>query len=316
MQNIKKAHFPGLFVTALVAALLIAILLVPLETISAEASSNGNFDPRALGSTLELHVSNDGKVIMHGLRVEQIAGSSFYCRMYWGSPFLRITLRTDSNTVVTKRFGQPITASDIAVGDYLSVDGEFVSGSNSFDVLAKKVKDWSIQTKAESFSGTITGIATSTPDSFFLTASNKSVITLAIGTSTIITRGSITVGANDLSVGRKVTYASGVFNNLTKTLHADKVVLFQDMSIFKPRNFEGKLKSGPSTNTLPTSLVVTVGGKDYTIGIDSETKILNAKKVPASLQRFLVGDKVRLYGSIAESNTSYVKAEILRNLDL
>ncbi len=87
------------------------------------------------------------------------------------------------------------------------------------------------------------------------------------------------------------------------------------MTKFQPRNFEGVIKSIDS-NALPTNMVVTVGGVDYTLSLTVGVTILNNKKEAFSIARFIKGDKVRFYGAIREASPHIVDATILRNLSL
>ena len=93
------------------------------------------------------------------------------------------------------------------------------------------------------------------------------------------------------------------------------LTIFFDASILKPRNFEGKIKS--LDRSAATALTVTIDGVDYTVQTGEKTQILNNKKEPASLSRFVVGDAVRMYGAISENATTTISnPEIIRNMSL
>lgn len=276
-----------------------------------------NYDPRPFGSTLEVHVNDNGTVSVQGARVEQVSGTTIFCKVYWGVSFIRITVRTSDKTSFEKRFGQTIGISEISVGDFISVTGDLFEGSNSLDVVAKKVKNWSLQTLQEDFSGTITTLSTSTPTAltYGLNSKTRGKITLLVPMSTQVNKGNLLLAADTLGVGTKVTSATGVYNNLNKTLEVKTIRVYQDMSIFKPRNFEGVIKSIEGS-TLPTNMVVTVGGVDYTLPLAAGVTVLNNKKEPFSIARFIKGDKVRFYGAIREATPYMVDATVLRNVSL
>jgi len=276
-----------------------------------------NYDPRPFGSTLEVHVNDNGSVSVQGARVEQVSGTTIFCKVYWGISFIRLTVRTNNLTSFEKRFGQSITVKEISVGDFISVTGDLFEGSNSLDVVAKKVKNWSLQTLEEGFSGTITELGTSTPTelAYVLNSKTRGKITLLVASSTPVNKGSLVLGVNALGVGSKVTSATGVYNNLKKTLSVQTVRIYQDMTTFKPRNFEGVIKSIDG-NALPLNMIVTVGGVDYTLPMVDGVSILNNKKEAFSIARFIKGDKVRFYGAIRETAPNIVDVTVLRNLSL
>lgn len=273
-----------------------------------------NYDPRPFGSTLEVHVNDNGSVSIQGARVEQVSGTTIFCKVYWGVSFIRVTVRTNDKTVFEKRFGQKITVKELSVGDFISVTGDLFEGSNSLDVVAKKVKNWSLQTLEESFSGTISELSAS-PAGYVLNSKTRGKVTLIVASSTPVMKGSLTLGVDALGVGVNVTSATGVFNNLNKTLTVQTIRIYQDMAKFKPRNFEGTIKSIDG-NTLPTNMIVTVGGVDYTLPLADGVSILNNKRQEFSIARFIKGDKVRFYGAIRESQPNIVDATVLRNLSL
>lgn len=276
-----------------------------------------NYDPRPFGSTLEVHVNDNSTVSIQGARVEQVSGTTIFCKVYWGVSFIRVTVRTSDKTAFEKRFGQSITIKEISVGDFISVTGDLFEGSNSLDVVAKKVKNWSLQTLQEDFSGTISELGTDTAvaRSFVLNSKTRGNITLLVASSTPVNKGNLVLATDILGIGTKVTSATGVYNNLKKTLEVKSIRVYQDMTKFKPRNFEGVIKSIDG-NTLPTSLVVTVGGVDYTLPLAAGVSILNNKRETFSIARFIKGDKVRFYGAIREAAPHIVDATVLRNLSL
>ena len=116
----------------------------------------------------------------------------------------------------------------------------------------------------------------------------------------------------DITAGDKILSVAGLYDYPSNTLTASNVEVFQSKTIFKPRNFEGTLKSISGT-TLPVSLVVTVGSTDYTIYLNEKASVLKNNKKPTTLTRFVVGDTVRAYGSIRETNLTEIDAEIVRD---
>ena len=88
------------------------------------------------------------------------------------------------------------------------------------------------------------------------------------------------------------------------------------MNIFKPKNFKGILKTAPD-KTLPTTMVVTIALKDYTIKLSENTWVINNKRKTIALSRFVVGDDIVLYGAIQESDDLIIdNVEIVRNASI
>ncbi len=293
-----------------------------LSTFAASASTVNaqvlapTYDPRPFGSTLEVHVNDNGTVTVHGARVEQLAGSTLFAKVYWGVSFIRLTVRTNNNTIFEKRFGQNMAVNEISIGDFISVHGTLFEGSNSLDVVATKVKDWSLQTMDETISGTIIDLATTTEtQGFIVNTKNRGKVTLLVAISTPVNKGSLVLKSDVLGVGTRITSATGTYNNLKKTFDVRTIRIYQNSSLFQPRNFEGVIKSIDG-NVLPVTMIVTVGGVDYTVPVGQGVSILNNKRAPLSIARFIKDDKVRFYGTIREATPNIVDVEIMRNLSL
>ena len=75
---------------------------------------------------------------------------------------------------------------------------------------------------------------------------------------------------------------------------------------------EGKLKSLAGTS-VPTSIVVTAGDKDYTVNMAADTSILSSSWLKAVLSSFNVGDKVRAYGTVTNLT---IDATVVRDTSL
>ena len=87
------------------------------------------------------------------------------------------------------------------------------------------------------------------------------------------------------------------------------------MSYYKPKNFEGVLEEVVGT-TLPTSIKVLIGRTSFLVNLKEKASVLKKNKNLVSLNRFVVGDKVRLYGVIREVDEAIIDADIVRNLNL
>ncbi len=301
--------------------LLFGLLLFFVFPVFSFALPANEYIPETVGAGKpELHIKPDGTLVLKSGKVDQIAGSTLYIGIKWGTLQMRFTMKTDSRTAVTKRYGGTVSVAQISVGDYIDVEGEFFEGSDFFGVQALKVKDWSLQEEAGTYSGVITEV---TPDQrFMLRTPQNQTITVGLSTSSALSikKGSISVPFGRLQKGETVLRASGVYDYARNVLTADTISVYQGKTEFLPRNFEGTLKQ-MSAPTIPATIVVTVSGKDYTVRISEKTPLLKKNKNTAQLARFVVGDTIRFYGAVREEEKTLqdalvVDAEVVRNLSL
>ena len=263
----------------------------------------------------EIHINKDGRVLIEGAKIMQFVGNTMYARVIWDNIFLRIVVKTDQNTSFVRRYGEAVNISNIAVGNYLSIEGSLESNADSLSIIAAKIKNLSDLTQQNNFSGTILAIDPSYK-SFSLNSKTLGVVQVVLDGSTSIVLGSRAVGAFHLKVGDNITSVNGVYDHGTKILKADKIVVYINMSIFKAKNRSGVLKS-MSGKTLPANLVVTINSEDYTVKLSEETQIINNRRKDISLSRFIEGDSIVFYGALQETDELIVDSvEIIRNASL
>lgn len=261
----------------------------------------------------DFHIAPDGTVTATGITVHQKAKTNFFSRATWGNAFIRMVVITGTSTKVTKHHGEAAGVDDIQEKDVLDVVGTLNVGGDSIVINAIEIRDSALLNAPKTLSGTVKSLDTQ-DNSFVLT--NKT-----FGTTTVRPRGDVqfTKGVRiiqlaNIAAGDKVVSATGDYDYSSNTLVATSISIYQDKSIFAPRNFQGTLESIASTQ-LPTTAVVSVGNIDYTVTLPQDALILNNAKAKASLSRFVVGDMVRFYGAIRQSDLSQVDAEVLRDLN-
>ncbi|MBX4215569.1 hypothetical protein KW797_01325 [Candidatus Parcubacteria bacterium] len=262
----------------------------------------------------EITISRAGKVSIKNAQVFQKAGSNFYTRVYWENVFLRVTVVTNSGTVMEKRHGEKASVDDIKEGDYLDIEGSFPSSSESFVINASYIVNSSLEKESLETHGTIVAVFPDR-DEFTMRTWRGTLITVTVN-GAAMKKGVISIGSAKLKAGDKVTSASGTYDFATKVLAAARVDIYQDPGAFSPHNFQGKIKSMEGT-TLPTTMVVSLTSKEYTVRLSPSTKILKNNKQPTTLSRFELGDTVRLYGAVREDDLSVVDGvELIRDFDL
>jgi len=280
-----------------------AILLFFVSSLFLHAAESG-----------EINISKDGKVSLKNAQVFQRAGTNFYTRIYWGEVFLRVTVVTSADTKIEKRHGEKAAVTDIKEGDYLDIEGKFPSSSDSFIIHATSIVNSSLEKESLETRGTILSVVPD-KDEFTMRTHRGTIITVTVN-GAAMKKGIIPIGTAKLKSGDKVTFAAGTYDFSTKVLAASRVDVYQDPGAFAPHNFQGKIKSMEGT-TLPTTMVVALTSKEYTVRLSPSTKILKNNKKPTTLSRFQVGDTVRFYGAVREDDLSIVdNVEVMRNFDL
>lgn len=195
------------------------------------AENNSDFEKsvdkgvRAVGSTLEVHINNNGKVLVRGAKITSISGPTITATNTWGSTTMTWIVNTDTSTKSIRRYGGNSSLSEMSVGDYISFSGMLDTTASVLTVKADMIKDWSIQKVSASFTGTVASID-SANQKFGLTTKERGTITVVVASTTQWIKANATSATfGDLKIGGKVL-ASGVYNNVQKILEAAKVVIY------------------------------------------------------------------------------------------
>ena len=271
------------------------------------------FPAHAANPPSEISIKPDGTFFATNVVVMQKSekvGANLFSRVTWGSVFLRITVLA-SSAKITKNNGGSATVEDIQIGDILDVEGTLAPGADTLLINATSIRDLSLNIESKNISGIIKTLNATLNT---LTLMDKKLGAITVVAPYNIQKGARTISAGELVVGDKVLSASGSFDYSTKTFTAENMEVYQDKSIFKAQNFQGTLKSLSGT-ALPTSAVITVGKTDYTIYLAASAKVMSKNKATTTLQRFTLGDKLRFYGAIRQTNLFEIDAEIIRNLN-
>jgi hypothetical protein len=138
-------------------------------------------------------------------------------------------------------------------------------------------------------------------------------VTVVVDANTAIKEGGASTTFAAIAAGKKITLASGLFNNLTSTLQATKVDIYQNKALLSKRTFEGTLKSLTASATPPTTLVLTVGSTDFTVNVPLNISIIGQNWLTLPLSSFVVGDKVRVYGAVQPQSMTTIDASIVRD---
>src|SRR3989344_3232701 len=86
--------------------------------------------PQGVFANSVVSIDKDGVTSDSEVRVVQLAGRTFFTRLYWGLAFVRVTVKTNANTKFYRGTGELTNLSEIAEGDFLDITGELEANSN------------------------------------------------------------------------------------------------------------------------------------------------------------------------------------------
>ena len=261
----------------------------------------------------ELHILPDGTLSSKGVLVTQKAGSNLFCRIAWGNTFIRMTVLLHDDTAITRKYGGKATVEDVKDGDLLEVSGLLSDGTGNLIVNAKKVKDLSIVSESKDIANGVISSIDLNKNVLSVTVKGLGAIKLALSTETPIKKGIRTIQIGELAVGDKILTTSGIYDYPTTTLNVAGMEVYQDKKVFLPKTFEGVIAQLNST-VLPTTLTLLSGSKTYTVFLSATTTLTSKSKASIDLTRAASGDKVKVQGSIRESDLGEIVARSFQDL--
>ena len=205
------------------------------ETTNDTNTSNNSIEAiKGESETAKLVIGKAGEgfdLLSGGSIVKSNTDGTLVVEMAFGSSVVSLTVKTDGNTKVFRHFDgrdEYFLVKDIAVGDTLSVEGTLVTTAGSLTVMAKRIKDFSVQGRDARYSGIIKTINTSAK-SFALDINGDTDLTVFVVEGTIL--GKIVkslapeIVFEELAVGDVVKLARGPVNTQTMTMIAKEVVI-------------------------------------------------------------------------------------------
>ncbi|MFN4181508.1 MAG: hypothetical protein ACK4FA_02340, partial [Candidatus Paceibacteria bacterium] len=123
------------------------------------------------GSSLEVHINDNGSVLVRGAKVTAVSGNTITAITEWNGASVSWNINTDTATKFIELKNGQSSVSDVKVGDFVSFSGNLMAGS-TFTVQAKQVKNWSVAPKVKTtVEGKLESIAgTTAPTTFTLKA--------------------------------------------------------------------------------------------------------------------------------------------------
>lgn len=193
----------------------------------------------ALSAKMSVMINASGRAQLNGT-VVSVASTSVVVKS-WGGNWTVDTSGPDVK--ILRRFGGASNLAEFVAGDYVSVLGT-VSDSATWTIVAKNVRDMSIQARNASFTGTISNL---NGNSFTLSTKGRGnvAVTLAADAKISIV-GSTSTGAAALANGMTVG-VSGVWDRTQSTVTANRVI--GRMPKVKKQENENEHKGSTSTTT-------------------------------------------------------------------
>ena len=262
----------------------------------------------------EIHVTRDGKTSVSGAKIMQMAGNTLFTRLYWGDAFVRFTVKTNANTKFLRATGEATTIAEINNDDLLDITGELESQSETLTIMASSIKNSSVQKEQAILSGTVTSVDLSLHQ-FAMKSRERGLVTINVATSTQFSKGTRTINLEHIRTGDRITKTSGDYNLSSKTLEAKSVTVYIDLNTFKPKLFVGKLMEVPAYSDV-VSMKVSINKTPYTVFLNNNVAIMRNNKSTTTLQRFVAGDTLRIFGAMREIDEPIIDAEVVRNTNL
>jgi len=114
---------------------------VPAGTVYLSLSAHAAATQPANAPMLEMHIANNGLVLLRGARVLSLSGSSMRVGMSWGSGDFIWNVSTAYNTEFFNTAGSKETLADIGVGDIVTITGTLSAGGAGPGVAANIVRE-------------------------------------------------------------------------------------------------------------------------------------------------------------------------------
>lgn len=186
-----------------------------------------------------------------------------------------------SSAKLVRRFGATMTIGEIIVNDELMVNGT-VSSSTGTTIVAKMIRNISLQAKNGTFEGTISNLSAT---GFTVATKNRKDQTITVNASTTFSKEGKTAAMTDLTTGSRVV-VKGVWDR------ANSIVTAKSVRIVIPT----KYVMGTVSSLVGNSLVITSSASStFTVDVTG-AKLVRRHGSTATLAEIKVGDKVEVRG--------------------
>lgn len=224
------------------------------------------------------------------------------------------TVNISADTKIVRKYNGATDLGEFLVGDSVEVRGA-LSNDVANTLTATRIKNTAIQRVGGTFKGKI--IARNCDDGYFTFKPDERVQqTVYFTTGTKFTRGGEKIGCASLQANERAKVI-GVWRKATKRIDADRVIV--DLRTISGTISSITLTNGglPATVTIDRKVKVKAAGfrmstsesetltttETWTLNITSATKLYRHYLKSATIEEFLVGDKLEARGTLAGEKT-------------
>lgn len=213
------------------------------------------------------------------------------------------TVEVTLTTKIVRRFDGSSDLNEFLIGDKLQVKGK-LSDSTANIISATWIKDLSVQRAGGTFHGNIVTLDC-TNNKFTYKPDKRVEQTVYLSTNTKIIRGGEKIVCTDLKNGERAIVI-GLWRQASKRIDADRVIV-------NMKTIAGTLTKIELTNSgLPATLTVLhKNGQTWTVNVTSSTKLFRRYMGTATIDEFMVGDKIEARGSQGTGNV--INAKVVRD---
>lgn len=236
------------------------------------------------------------------------------------------TVEVPTTAKIIRRYNGASDLGEFLINDRVEVRGNALNDAAN-TINATRVKNWSMQRVGGTFKGTI--VTTDCANNMFTYKPDKrDQQTVYLSATTKITRAGEKGTCAGLKNGERAKVI-GLWRESSKRIDADRVIV--DMKTITGTIASITLTNGglPATLTIDrkvkvesSSVKVSTSGSDdamttetWTVNVTSATKLFRRYMGKATIEEYLVGDKVEVRGTrTADANT--INANVIRNNSL
>ncbi len=125
-----------------------AFLFSLLRVAPAAAAAHGQVATTKPARPMELHIADNGLVLLRSARIASIEGSTITLSTAWGSTNFTWVVHTNASSYGTREFGtkfltregQKIALSNLQIGELVTITGTLADGAQSPTVEAQTVR--------------------------------------------------------------------------------------------------------------------------------------------------------------------------------
>jgi RecJ-like exonuclease len=89
----------------------------------------------------EIHVANNGLMLVRGAHVVSIDGTTIRAALGWGATNFAWDVQTDATTLYFDATGKRMTYTDLQIGDIITISGMLVPSESQSIIQAQYVRE-------------------------------------------------------------------------------------------------------------------------------------------------------------------------------